>query len=204
MSQPVGSGGKPVAIAVVAFICLAAVPIIVTPLLKAYKGDPKEQYELSPGFRKKGLSELDPALLAKARKLALGVGTAAGAFGSLVGVGGGVLIAPVILNACRSIPQRVISGTSLAAVAATGTTAGYVYWQNGHVDLKSAAMLAAGAVILAPLGARATHMVNCKVSPGRDGILGFKYGRYLHSSSSRSAAAGSSYASKGRGLLQPF
>lgn len=29
------------AIAVVAFICLAAVPIIVTPLLKAYKGDPK-------------------------------------------------------------------------------------------------------------------------------------------------------------------
>jgi hypothetical protein len=47
-----------------------------------------------------GVSELDPELLAKARKLALGVGTAAGAFGSLVGVGGGVLIGPVILNAC--------------------------------------------------------------------------------------------------------
>jgi hypothetical protein len=30
----------------------------------------------------------------------LGVGTAAGAFGSLVGVGSGVLIGPVILNAC--------------------------------------------------------------------------------------------------------
>lgn len=47
-----------------------------------------------------GVSELDPSLLAKARQLALGVGTAAGAFGSLVGVGGGVLIGPVILNAC--------------------------------------------------------------------------------------------------------
>jgi len=45
-------------------------------------------------------SELDPSLLAKARKLALGVGTAAGAFGSLVGAGGGVLIGPIILNTC--------------------------------------------------------------------------------------------------------
>lgn len=52
---------------------------------------------LSP---RSGVSELDPGLLAKARKLALGVGAAAGAFGSLVGVGGGVLIGPVILNTC--------------------------------------------------------------------------------------------------------
>jgi uncharacterized membrane protein YfcA len=43
---------------------------------------------------------MEPELLAKARKLALGVGAAAGAFGSLVGVGGGVLIGPVILNTC--------------------------------------------------------------------------------------------------------
>jgi uncharacterized membrane protein YfcA len=48
-----------------------------------------------------GVSEMEPELLAKARKLALGVGAAAGAFGSLVGVGGGVLIGPVILNTCR-------------------------------------------------------------------------------------------------------
>lgn len=51
-------------------------------------------------YNASGVSELDPGLLAKARRLALGVGTAAGAFGSLVGVGGGVLIGPVILNAC--------------------------------------------------------------------------------------------------------
>jgi uncharacterized membrane protein YfcA len=47
-----------------------------------------------------GVAEMEPELLAKARKLALGVGAAAGAFGSLVGVGGGVLIGPVILNTC--------------------------------------------------------------------------------------------------------
>jgi uncharacterized membrane protein YfcA len=45
-------------------------------------------------------ADVAPAVLAKARKLSLAVGTAAGAFGSLVGVGGGVLIAPVIVNAC--------------------------------------------------------------------------------------------------------
>ncbi len=43
---------------------------------------------------------MDVSLLAKARRLALGVGSAAGVFGSIVGVGGGVLIAPVIAKAC--------------------------------------------------------------------------------------------------------
>jgi uncharacterized membrane protein YfcA len=47
-----------------------------------------------------GAADLPEKVLAKARKLALVVGSAAGAFGSLVGVGGGVLIAPVILNTC--------------------------------------------------------------------------------------------------------
>ena len=45
-------------------------------------------------------ADIAPGVFAKARKLSLAVGTAAGAFGSLVGVGGGVLIAPVIVNTC--------------------------------------------------------------------------------------------------------
>ncbi|WIA20878.1 hypothetical protein OEZ85_005225 [Tetradesmus obliquus] len=110
----------------------------------------------------KSVSELDPALLAKARQLALGVGTAAGAFGSLVGVGGGVLIGPVILNACPAVPQRIISGTSLAAVATTGATAGAVYWSSDCVDARSAAVLAATAVLTAPFGAKMTHRVDCQ------------------------------------------
>lgn len=48
-----------------------------------------------------GVEGVEPALLAKARKLAVAVGAAAGAFGGLVGLAGGVLIAPVIANACR-------------------------------------------------------------------------------------------------------
>ncbi|GBF95652.1 4-toluene sulfonate uptake permease [Raphidocelis subcapitata] len=109
-----------------------------------------------------GLKDVEPKTLAKARRLALAVGTAAGAFGSLVGVGGGVLIVPAIVNACPSIPQRVISGTSLAAVVATGSTAGAVYLGSGLVDATSALLIAGGAVLTAPLGARYTARLNCQ------------------------------------------
>jgi hypothetical protein len=68
---------------------------------------------------------------------------------------------------CSGIPQRLISGTSLAAVATTGATAGYVYWSSGSVDVRYAGLLAAGAVLTAPLGARATHLFNCHVSVWR-------------------------------------
>ncbi|GLC42682.1 hypothetical protein PLESTB_001126800 [Pleodorina starrii] len=108
-----------------------------------------------------GVADLPDKTLAKARKLALAVGALAGAFGSLVGVGGGVLISPIIANICKTIPQRVISGTSLAAVAATGSAAGYVYWSSGAVDLTSAGIISAAAIATVPLGARATHAVDC-------------------------------------------
>lgn len=75
---------------------------------------------LHRGFAKTTTAVMEPDKLARARKIAVGVGMFAGAFGSLVGIGGGVLIAPIIINACRTIPQRVVSGTSLAAVATTG------------------------------------------------------------------------------------
>lgn len=41
------------------------------------------------------------AQLVKARKVAAAVGLVAGAFGSMLGVGGGVLIAPAIANTCK-------------------------------------------------------------------------------------------------------
>mmetsp|Transcript_19624 Transcript_19624/g.42590 ORF Transcript_19624/g.42590 Transcript_19624/m.42590 type:complete len:337 (+) Transcript_19624:247-1257(+) len=104
---------------------------------------------------------IDDALRHKARKMALWVGAMAGTFGSFVGVGGGVLISPIIANACKSLPQRIISGTSLAAVIVTGMSSGFVYWTSGAADLTSAALVAVSAVGMAPLGARATHMFNC-------------------------------------------
>lgn len=49
---------------------------------------------------------VDAATLAKARKLAVPVGLLAGVFGSFVGVGGGVLIVPMLTGACKALPQR--------------------------------------------------------------------------------------------------
>lgn len=46
-------------------------------------------------------------------------------------------------------------------MVATGSSAGYVYWSSGAVDPTSAAVVAASAVALTPLGARATHLVDC-------------------------------------------
>jgi uncharacterized membrane protein YfcA len=51
----------------------------------------------------------------------------------------------------------------LAAVAATGATAGAVYWSSDCVDTNSAAILAATAILTAPLGAKMTHRVDCQV-----------------------------------------
>lgn len=48
-----------------------------------------------------GVEGMADKTLAKARRLAVAVGALAGVFGSLVGVGGGVLISPIIANACK-------------------------------------------------------------------------------------------------------
>ncbi|MEW5306641.1 MAG: hypothetical protein WDW36_009095 [Sanguina aurantia] len=99
--------------------------------------------------------------LVKARKLAVGVGAFAGMFGGLVGLGGGVLISPFIANACKTLPQRVITGTSLAAVTSTSLTATLVYSSHGLVDPTAALILTCGAVFMSPLGARATRLFDC-------------------------------------------
>ena len=50
--------------------------------------------------------QVAPAVLAKARRIAGPVGLLAGVFGSIVGVGGGVIIVPTIVSSCKTIPQR--------------------------------------------------------------------------------------------------
>ena len=59
---------------------------------------------LAPAARRglsQGLRGASAADVAKAQGISLAAGTAAGAFGSVVGVGGGVLIVPIIAGACR-------------------------------------------------------------------------------------------------------
>lgn len=90
-----------------------------------------------------------------ATRLGLPLGLGAGVFGSLVGVGGGVLIVPA-MTATVPIPQRVITGTSLVAVLATASVSTVNFVQGGQIDFAAAAVVGAAAMVSAPLGARAT------------------------------------------------
>eukprot|EP00238_Polyblepharides_amylifera_P015599 CAMPEP_0196573910 /NCGR_PEP_ID=MMETSP1081-20130531/3729_1 /TAXON_ID=36882 /ORGANISM="Pyramimonas amylifera, Strain CCMP720" /LENGTH=288 /DNA_ID=CAMNT_0041891763 /DNA_START=44 /DNA_END=911 /DNA_ORIENTATION=- len=91
------------------------------------------------------------------------VGMVAGLFGSLVGVGGGVLIVPIITGASGAVtvPQRIVTGSSLAAVISTGSVAALTYSDFGQVDFQAAAVLSAAAVLFAPAGARLTSRMDC-------------------------------------------
>jgi uncharacterized membrane protein YfcA len=64
----------------------------------------------------------------------------------------------------RSLPQRLISGTSLVAVVSTGVFSSINYAGASCVDLGAAACICATAVIMAPLGAHATSVLNCQAS----------------------------------------
>ena len=64
-----------------------------------------------------GAQQVDAATLAKAHKLSVPVGVLAGVFGSFVGVGGGVLIVPMLTGACKALPQRLLTALPIFIIA---------------------------------------------------------------------------------------
>jgi len=77
-------------------------------------------------------------------------GAAAGVFGSLLGLGGGILIVP-LLTLGFGLPLRVAVGTSLVCVIVTSSAAAGAYLRGGIANLRLGMVLAlftaAGAVI---------------------------------------------------------
>ena len=94
-----------------------------------------------------------------ATKMSVPLGFGAGVFGSLVGVGGGVLIVPT-MTATVPIPQRVITGTSLIAVLSTASVSSINFWNGDSIDFAAAAVVGSAAMLFAPLGATATTKVS--------------------------------------------
>lgn len=62
-------------------------------------------------------------------------GALAGTFGALVGIGGGVLLIP-ILTLAFGVDMRVATATSLVAVVATSTASGSVYVGTGLANMR--------------------------------------------------------------------
>lgn len=84
------------------------------------------------------------------------IGLLAGIFGGLVGLGGGIVMIPLMVGVTR-IGQHRAHGTSLVALVFTGLAGSVTYALKGSLDLVASALLAATAVLTARAGARYAH-----------------------------------------------
>jgi uncharacterized membrane protein YfcA len=89
----------------------------------------------------------------KAAAPAAGVGLVAGVLSGLLGVGGGVIIVPLLV-ALVHLSQHQAHATSLAAIVPIGAVGALTYALGGEIDLEVAGLLALGALVGAPAGAR--------------------------------------------------
>jgi uncharacterized membrane protein YfcA len=82
------------------------------------------------------------------------VGILAGVFSGLIGIGGGVIIVPLLVFIFK-FSQHQAQGTTLALmVPPIGLLAAATYYKQGYVDLKVAALVAAGFFVGGLLGAK--------------------------------------------------
>lgn len=79
------------------------------------------------------------------------VGVAAGVLSGLFGIGGGTIIVPALVL-WLGMPQRLATGTSVAAILPTSVVGSIIYGVQGNVDWIAALCLAAGIVAGAQLG----------------------------------------------------
>jgi uncharacterized membrane protein YfcA len=96
---------------------------------------------------------------------ALGILSAAGFCGlaaGMVGIGGGVLLVP-LLSLLFGFSQHRAQGTSLIAlIPPTGLLAFLAYWKAGYVDLHTGALLIPGVFIGGILGGMLTRRLNAR------------------------------------------
>ncbi len=88
--------------------------------------------------------------------VALLVGLAAGLFGGLLGVGGGVIMIPLMVHFFK-FSQHQAHGTSLMALVFTGLAGALTYYLNGSMDFLAGGLLAAAAIFTARFGALYAH-----------------------------------------------
>jgi uncharacterized protein len=89
------------------------------------------------------------------------LGVVAGIFSGLIGIGGGVIIVPALVF-LFGLSQHEAQGTTLALlVPPIGLPAAWTYYKSGYVDPKIAALICAGFIMGALVGAKfATELSN--------------------------------------------
>jgi len=87
------------------------------------------------------------------------LGLASGLLAGLFGVGGGVVIVPV-LTVFFKLDIKDAIGTSLAVIVPTAVMGSYAHWRHGNVRLFEAGLVAVGAVVSAVIGASITAQLS--------------------------------------------
>jgi uncharacterized membrane protein YfcA len=88
--------------------------------------------------------------------MSLLIGLLAGFFGGLVGLGGGVIMIPLMVGVLK-LDQHTAHGTSLVALVFTGISGAAAYGLKGAVDVPAALLMAATAIVTARAGAHYAH-----------------------------------------------
>lgn len=83
----------------------------------------------------------------------IAVGFVAGLMSGLLGVGGGVVMVPLLVYAVH-LSQHQAHATSLAAVIVIGAVGAATFALDGQVEVGLAALFALGSLLGAPIGAR--------------------------------------------------
>lgn len=90
--------------------------------------------------------------------LALALGGFAGTISSLLGVGGGIVLVPVLIYVL-GLPIHQAVGTSLAVIVPTALMGVVRHYGFGNINLSIAIFLAVGAIAGAYLGAALAEML---------------------------------------------
>lgn len=85
--------------------------------------------------------------------ISFAIGLAAGIFGGLIGLGGGLIMIPLLVGLLK-LDQCRAHGTSLAVLIFTGISGAVTYGYHGQIDLMAAVILAVPAMVTASAGAR--------------------------------------------------
>ena len=91
----------------------------------------------------------------------IGIGLVAGLFSALFGVGGGIVLVPLLIILV-GLEGRLAAGTSLAAIGITALAGTIFYAFEGHVDVAHAALVGLPATMGAVAGTAVQQRVSAR------------------------------------------
>src|SRR6185369_3236149 len=89
--------------------------------------------------------------------LLLGVGLAIGFLSGMFGIGGGVIMTPLLIF--LGVPPGIAVGTGASQVMASSISSAFGHWQRGNIDLQMGYLLIAGGVFGAITGVKILHLL---------------------------------------------